>query len=232
MNQQRPLILIIEDEPQIRHFLRSTLLNHDYWLCEAATVRDGVAQATSRQPDIILLDLDLPNHDGLDMTRRLRGMLEAPIIVFSAHSQEDAKVAAFDAGADDYLTKPFGMNELLARIRVALRYMTRTVHRAREPLVVVGDVRVDLARRQVTVAGVEVHLTPIEYKLLTTLVEYMDQVVTHRELLEVTWGPDCAEKTQYLRVYIGHLRQKLEADPTHPRYLVTETGIGYRLRAE
>jgi two-component system KDP operon response regulator KdpE len=159
-------------------------------------------------------------------------MLEAPIIVFSAHNQESDKVAAFDAGADDYLTKPFGVDELLTRIQVALRYMTRTMHRAHEHLVAVGDVRVDLARRLVTVAGVEVHLTPIEYKLLTTLIEYMDQVVTHRELLEVAWGPDCADKTQYLRVYIGHLRQKLEADPTHPRYLVTETGIGYRLRAE
>jgi two-component system KDP operon response regulator KdpE len=232
MNDTRPLILIIEDEPQIRHFLHSTLVNQDYWLCEAATIQDGVVQATTREPDIVLLDLDLPDHDGLDVTRRLRGALEAPIIVFSAHSQEHDKVAALDAGADDYLTKPFGVDELLARIRVALRYTTRTIHRVREQLVVLGDLRVDLARRQVTVAGAEVHLTPTEYKLLTILVEYMNQVVTHRELLEVAWGPNCADKTHYLRVYMGQLRHKLEANPARPRYLITEPGVGYRLRAE
>jgi two-component system KDP operon response regulator KdpE len=231
MSDIGPLILLIEDELPIRRFLRATLTSHGYRLLEATTGRDGLAQAVSRQPDLIILDLGLPDIDGLDVTRQVREWTQTPIVVLSARGQERDKVAALDAGADDYLTKPFGVEELLARIRVALRHLARAAQGG-EPIFEVGELRVDLARRQVLVAGKQVHLTPIEYKMLATLIQHAGKVITHQQLLKAVWGPGYATETPYLRVYIGQLRHKLEADPARPRYLLTEPGVGYRLRAE
>ena len=227
-----PLILLIEDEPQMRRFLRAALESHDYRLVEAMTSREGLAQATSRNPDVILLDLGLPDGDGIELARRIREWSTTPIIVISARGKEQDKIAALDAGADDYLTKPFDVGELMARLRVALRHATRSGGAASEPVFSVGDLRVDLARRQVFVAGAEVHLTPTEYKLLTLLVHHAGRVLTHRQLLKEVWGPNAVEHSHYVRVYMTQLRHKLEADATRPRYLLTEPGVGYRLRVE
>ena len=225
-----PLVLLIEDEPQMRRFLKAALESHGYRLVEAPTAREGLAQATSRAPDVILLDLGLPDGDGIDLARRIREWATTPIIVISARGKEQDKVAALDAGADDYLTKPFGTDELLARLRVALRHTARAG--AEEPVFTVGDLRVDLPARRVFVGAAEVHLTPTEYKLLTTLVRDAGKVLTHRQLLNAVWGPNAVEHTHYLRVYMTQLRHKLEHDPTRPRYLQTEPGVGYRLNAE
>ena len=232
MSESSPLVLVIEDEPQIRRFLRATLSAHGYRLIEAATAQEGLMHAATRQPEIVILDLGLPDLDGLELTRQLREWSTVPIIVLSARGQESDKVAALDAGADDYLTKPFGVGELLARMRVALRHTARTTQEPGEAVFTVGDLRVDLARRQVFVTNQEVHLTPIEYKLLTTLVRYAGKVVTHHQLLREVWGPGASSETHYLRVYMGQLRHKLEANPARPRYLVTESGVGYRLRTD
>ena len=214
----------------MRRYLRAALESHDYRLVEATTSREGLAQATSRSPDIILLDLGLPDGDGIDLARRIREWASTPIIVISARGKEQDKVAALDAGADDYLTKPFGTDELLARLRVALRHSARATDD--DPVFTAGELRVDLAARHVSVDGAEVHLTPTEYKLLTTLVRNAGKVVTHRLLLKEVWGPNAVEHTHYLRVYMTQLRHKLERDPTRPRYLQTEAGVGYRLRLE
>ncbi len=231
MPDQGPLILIIEDEQPIRRFLRTTLVNHGYKLVEATTAQEGLAQAASRPPDLVILDLGLPDLDGLEVIRQLREWTTLPIIILSARGQESDKVAALDSGADDYLTKPFGVGELLARIRVLLRHAAR-VGEKEEPLFTTGDLKVDLAKRQVWVGDQEIHLTPIEYKLLTVLIRYAGKVVTHRELLKQVWGPGYAEESQYLRVYMTQLRHKLEADPARPRYLTTELGVGYRLKVD
>jgi len=230
--EQEPLVLVVEDEPQMRRFLRATLTTHGYRLVEAETAREGISQATAHNPDLVLLDLGLPDGDGLDVTRQLRGWTVVPIIVLSARGQESDKIDALDAGADDYLTKPFGAGELLARMRVALRHAARLTQDAVEPIFELGDLRVDLARRQVRRAGAEVHLTPIEYKLLVTLIKNAGKVITHRQLLREVWGPNAANQNHYLRVYMAQLRQKLEADSARPRYLVTEPGVGYRLKVE
>jgi two-component system, OmpR family, KDP operon response regulator KdpE len=227
-----PVVLLIEDEPQMRRFLRAALENEAYSLVEAATAREGLAQAAGRNPDVILLDLGLPDGDGIDLTRRIREWARTPIVVISARGQERDKVAALDAGADDYLTKPFGVGELMARLRVALRHAARGPDGSPDPVFAVGDLRVDLARRQVFVADQEVHLTPTEYKLLTTLVRHAGKVLTHRHLLKEVWGPNAVEHSHYVRVYMTQLRHKLEADPARPRYLLTEPGVGYRLQAE
>jgi len=232
MSESSPVVLVIEDEPQIRRFLRATLSAHGYRLVEAATAQEGLMHAATRQPEIVILDLGLPDLDGLELTRQLREWSAMPIIVLSARGQESDKVAALDAGADDYLTKPFGVGELLARMRVALRHTARIAQEPGEAVFTVGDLRIDMARRQVFVADQEVHLTPIEYKLLTTLVRYAGKVVTHHQLLREVWGPGASSETHYLRVYMGQLRHKLEANPTRPRYLVTESGVGYRLRTD
>jgi len=232
MSESAPVVLVIEDEPQIRRFLRATLSAHGYRLVEAATAQEGLMHAATRQPEIVILDLGLPDLDGLELTRQLREWSAMPIIVLSARGQESDKVAALDAGADDYLTKPFGVGELLARMRVALRHTARIAQEPGEAVFTVGDLRIDMARRQVFVANQEVHLTPIEYKLLTTLVRYAGKVVTHHQLLREVWGPGASSETHYLRVYMGQLRHKLEANPTRPRYLVTESGVGYRLRTD
>jgi len=226
-----PVVLLIEDEPQMRRFLRAALGNQEYELVEAATAREGLAQAAGRNPDLILLDLGLPDADGLDVTRQIREWSRTPIIVISARGQERDKVAALDAGADDYLTKPFGVGELLARMRVALRH-AQTTEGSGESVFEGGGVRVDLARRQVFRGQEEVHLTPLEYKLLVALVRHPGKVLTHRQLLKEVWGPNAVDQTHYLRVYMTQLRHKLEADPTQPRLLQTEPGVGYRLRVE
>ena len=227
-----PLILLIEDELPIQRFLRATLPAHGYRLLEASTGSDGLARAADYSPEVVLLDLGLPDIDGLEVTRRIREWSAVPIIVISARGQEQDKVAALDAGADDYLTKPFGTPELLARIRVALRHKALAGGAALEPVFTVGELRVDLAGRHVFVAEREVHLTPIEYKLLTTLVRHAGKVVTHRQLLNEVWGPHHQEQAHYVRVYMAQLRRKIEADPARPRYLQTETGVGYRLLSE
>ena len=226
------MVLLIEDEPQMRRFLRAALENEAYRLVEAATAREGLAQAAGRNPDVILLDLGLPDGDGIDVTRRIREWARTPIVVISARGQERDKVAALDAGADDYLTKPFGVGELMARLRVALRHAARAPGAPAEPVFAVGDLRVDLAHRRTFVADREVHLTPTEYKLLTTLIHHAGKVLTHRHLLREVWGPNAIEHSHYVRVYMTQLRHKLEADPARPRYLLTEPGVGYRLREE
>ncbi len=230
MSEPTPSLLIIEDETHMRRFLRAALVGNGYQVFEAETGADGLAQAGSRNPDLILLDLGLPDQDGLTVTESLRRWAKMPIIVLSARGKEEDKIKALDAGADDYLTKPFGIGELLARIRVALRHSARSESGASQ--FSMGDVKVDLARRQVTKADVEVHLTPIAYKLLATLIKYEGRVITHRQLLREVWGPNSSEQTQYLRVYMGQLRHKLEQNPSRPRYLTTESGVGYRLRTE
>jgi len=231
MSDVPPVVLVIEDEPQMRRFLKASLESHDYGLVEAGSAREGLAQATGRNPDVILLDLGLPDLDGIELTRRLREWARTPIIVISARGREQDKIAALDAGADDYLTKPFGVGELLARLRVALRHAVAPDDGG-EPVLAIGDLTVDLASRLVFRKGAEVHLTPIEYKLLATLARHAGKVVTHRQLLKEAWGPNAVEQTHYVRVYMTQLRHKLEDDPSRPRYLLTESGVGYRLKAE
>lgn len=229
---QEATILLIEDGSEIRKFLRTTLPAHGFRLYEASTAREGLIEAQARNPDLILLDLGLPDLEGSEVIRQVREWTSTPIIVLSARDQEQVKVAALDLGADDYVTKPFGINELLARIRAALRHASRSATDAGEQVFTLGDLKVDLGRRQVFVSGKEIHLTPIEYKLLTTLIRYAGKVLTHRQLLKEVWGPLHVEEGHYLRVYMRQLRNKLEKNPAHPRYLLTELGVGYRLRTE
>jgi two-component system KDP operon response regulator KdpE len=226
---EAPRILVVEDEQEIRRFLRASLSDKGYRLTESSTARDALAQAADERPDLILLDLGLPDADGLEVIRKLRGWTNTPIIVLSARGREADKVQALDEGADDYLTKPFGITELLARIRVALRHAAHDSTQADEPLFVEGDLRVDMEHRQVFVGEEEIRLTPIEYRLLVVLVKSAGKVVTHRQLLKQVWGPESVFETHYLRVYMTHLRRKLEPDPAQPRYLLTEPGVGYRL---
>jgi two-component system KDP operon response regulator KdpE len=227
-----PLILVIEDEPQIRRFLRATLTDHGYRLAEAETGKQGLTLAAAQPPDVVILDLGLPDIDGLEVARQLRDWSAVPIVVLSARGQEKDKVAALDAGADDYLTKPFGVGELLARIRVALRHAATAGREDGEALFSVGDLHVDLVARRVFVGDTEAHLTPIEYRLLTTLIRHAGKVLTHSFLLKEVWGPPHVQETHYLRVFMANLRHKLEADPARPRYLTTEQGVGYRLATE
>jgi two-component system KDP operon response regulator KdpE len=228
----RPVILMIEDDAQMRRFLRTTLSAHGFRVLEAATAADGVRTTAEHVPDVVLLDLGLPDLDGVEVARRLRGWSSIPIIVLSARDQEREKVRALDAGADDYLTKPFSLAELLARIRVALRHARQRDRRPDDSLFVSGPLRVDLGARRVFVGDREVHLTPIEFKLLATLVKNAGRVVTHGHLLQAVWGPTSGEQTNYLRVYMTHLRRKLEPDPSKPRLFSTETGVGYRLAVD
>jgi two-component system, OmpR family, KDP operon response regulator KdpE len=232
MAEPKPVVLLIEDEPQMRRFLRTALEPHGYDLVEAGTARDGLGHATAHNPDIVLLDLGLPDVDGLEVTRRIREWSRVPIIVLSARGQESDKVAALDAGADDYVTKPFAVGELLARMRVALRHALQADGGPEEPVFEIGDLRVDLAERRVQMAGTEIHLTPTEYKLLAVLARHAGRVITHRQLLKEVWGVNAIQHTHYLRVYMTQLRHKLERDPARPQYLQTELGVGYRLRGE
>jgi two-component system KDP operon response regulator KdpE len=227
-----PSVVLIEDEPQIRRFLRAALTGHGYRLFEAGSGEDGLIEAATRQPDLVILDLGLPDLDGLGVLARLREWTSVPVIVLSARGQERDKIAALDGGADDYVSKPFSVGELLARMRAALRRRDQLGEGAAATTFVVGDLSVDLARRHVLVGDKEIHLTPIEYKLLTTLTRHAGKVLTHRQLLKEVWGPAHTEDSQNLRFYVAQLRRKLEAVPARPRYLLTEPGVGYRLVAE
>jgi two-component system KDP operon response regulator KdpE len=227
LTDARASILVIEDEPEIRSFLRTSLATAGMKVVEAETGERGATSAGTHRPDLAIVDLGLPDFDGIEVIRRIRAWSKIPIIVLSARAQEQAKIDAFDAGADDYVTKPFGVGELLARIKVALRHASRPP--TGKETFSFGDVTVDLERRQVRRAGTEVHLTPIEFRLLACLGRHLGMVVTHRQLLRDVWGPSHVEDSHYLRIYIKQLRDKLEPDPVQPRYLLTETGLGYRL---
>lgn len=231
-SQNEPVAVVIEDEPPIRRFLRATLDGQGYRVFEAGTGEAGLVEAATRQPDVVIVDLGLPDIDGLEVIRRLREWSTVPIVVLSARGQEQDKIAALDAGADDYLSKPFGIGELLARMRVALRHAARFGQEAGESSFTQGDLSVDLARRRVLLHGQEVHLTPIEYRLLTSLVRHAGKVLTHRQLLKEVWGPSHTGETHHLRVHMAQLRRKLEVDSARPRYLLTEPGVGYRLAVD
>ena len=211
-------------------FLRTALVVREFRIVEAETGKEALVAATTHNPEVILLDLGLPDGDGIDLTRRIREWSRAPIIVISARGREADKVAALDAGADDYLTKPFGVNELLARIRVALRHAAQSSSESGSSAVDIGPLHLDLARREVTVAGSQVHLTPIEYRLLVLLAQNAGKMLTHRQILKEVWGPPYAGQTQYLRVFMAQLRRKIETDPARPKLLITEPGVGYRMR--
>jgi len=231
LNENLATILIVEDEQAIRRFVRSALEAEGFRVCEADGVQRGLIEAATRKPDLVVLDLGLPDGDGQDFIRDLRLWSPIPVIVLSARVDETDKVKALDAGADDYLIKPFGIGELLARIRVALRRRGQVTD-SPSPLVQLGDVSIDLVSRRITRGDEEIHLTPIEFRLLGELLAHPDKVLTHRQLLLAVWGPTFVEHNHYLRIYMGHLRQKLEQDPTLPRYLLTETGVGYRYHSE
>ena len=219
-------ILIIDDEPQIRKLLRVSLEAHGYVLTEASTGKDGIQQAAMSHPALIIVDLGLPDMDGKEVVRSIRDWSQSPIIILTARDQEQEKIATLDAGADDYITKPFGMGELLARMRVCLR---RTAAPDTSPILACGSLSVDQLQRRVTVDGHEVKLTPTEYDLIKVLIQHAGRVLTHKQLLSAVWGNAYNEDTHYIRVYIGQLRRKIEKDPTQPRYIITESGIGYRL---
>ncbi len=230
---QRPLptrVLIVEDDPQMRRLLRTTLKGHGHPVTEALTASEAISLATQHVPDLILLDLGLPDGDGIAVTRRLREFSRVPIIVLSARGRERDKVEALDAGADDYLTKPFGTGELMARIRVALRHAARAPDTPSDPSLVIGTLVIDPLKRVVTLRGSEVHLTPTEYRLLLHLAHNLDRVLTHRQILAEVWGPGHTRQTEYLRVFMLQLRRKLELDPARPQLIVTEPGVGYRMR--
>jgi two-component system KDP operon response regulator KdpE len=231
VEENRPMLLI-EDEPQMRRFLRITLQAQGYRLIESGTGEEGLKQAATRNPDIVLLDIGLPDIDGIEVTKRLREWNEVPIIIISAREQEEDKIRALDAGADDYLTKPFGAGELLARIRVALRHRVMLQSGQKDLEFILGDLRVDMAKRLVFLKDEEIHLTPIEYRLLTVLIKNAGKVVTHAHLLKEVWGPPYAGQTEYLRVYMAQLRRKLEKDSALPKFLINEPGIGYRLKVD
>lgn len=222
----KPVALVVDDETQIRRLLRVTLEGNGYRVLEASTGSDGLLEAAQRRPDVVILDLGLPDMDGVSVLKRLREWSQAPVLVLSVRDHEDDKVAALDHGASDYVTKPFNTAELLARLRVARRHSQPATDNS---VFRNGDLEVDLARRAVLVRGAEVRLTPTEYALLRLLVRHAGKVVTQRQLLTEVWGPKAAGQTHYLRVYMAHLREKLEAEPSKPRLLITEPGVGYRL---
>lgn len=228
MNETNPTVLIVEDERQIRRFMRSALESEGCRVMESECGQPALIEAGSCKPDLILLDLGLPDMDGVKFIHALRSWSAAPVIIVSARSDEQEKIRALDAGADDYLTKPFGVGELLARVRAQLRRQQHT-HNS-DSMVRFGDIEIDLARRHVSRAGIDIHLTPIEYRLLGVLLASAGRVLTHRHLLREVWGPGYAESNHYLRIYVGHLRQKLESDPAQPQHFLTETGVGYRFQ--
>jgi len=229
VSEEKELVLVVEDEPQMRRFLRASLGAEGYRVREAWTVADGIREVAAEHPDVVLLDLGLPDGDGLDLVRRVREWSRVPVVVVSARGREEETVAALDAGADDYLPKPFGTKELLARLRVALRHGSRPSPDAISPVLAFGRWRIDLAARRVEVSGREVRLTRTEYNLLALLARHAGKVLTHRQILREVWGPNAVEQTHYLRVYLARLREKLEVNPADPKLFVTEAGVGYRL---
>jgi two-component system, OmpR family, KDP operon response regulator KdpE len=232
MASNEPLVLVVDDEAPIRRFLHAALAGHGFRYAEAATAAEALEKVIALKPDVVLLDLGLPDRDGLELLHELRGWSSVPVVVLSARDREPDKVTALDHGADDYLSKPFGVSELLARLRVALRHSAAAGAGGAPPVFVNGDLSVDLAARRVTVAGRQVHLTPHEFKLLALLVKHAGKVLTHRQLLRDVWGPEYGDENHYVRVYMAQLRRKLEADPARPRWLQTEPGVGYRLRVD
>ena len=227
-----PVILLCEDEKQMRRFVHLALSAQGYKVVDAENGTEALQQAAAHVPDLVLLDLGLPDMDGLEVVTRLREWYTGPIIIVTARETESEKVKVLDGGADDYITKPFGAEELSARIRVALRRTARSPADPKSAVMTVGNIKLDLGRRLVFVNQQEVHVTPIEYKLLTVLMKHVDKVLTHKQLLDQVWGPGHAHQMQYLRVYMTQLRRKLEENPARPRHLVTEPGVGYRLRSE
>ena len=225
-------ILLIEDERQMRRFLRVTLQSEKYGLIEAETAAEGLSQAATRSPDIVLLDLGLPDMDGLEVIKKMREWSAVPIIVISAREQEGDKIKALDEGADDYLTKPFGAGELLARIRVALRHAVPKSQDQRDAIFTAEDLSIDFLKRQIHRGDREIHLTPIEYRLLVLLVRNVGRVMTHRQILKEVWGPSYIEQTHYLRVFMNQLRKKIETDSARPHFLLNEPGIGYRFKPD
>jgi two-component system KDP operon response regulator KdpE len=232
MSHKSPIVLIVDDELPIRKFLGASLASAGYRIDEASTGRQALQHAAQQPPDLVILDLGLPDIDGQEILTQLREWLSAPIIVLSARDQEQQKITALDNGADDYLAKPFSTGELLARIRAALRHASTATSNSNLKTFELADLKVDLASRRVFTRGNEVHLTPIEYKLLTTLIHDAGKVLTHRQLLKEVWGPQRVDETHYLRVFMANLRRKLEVDPARPRYLLTEQGVGYRFASE
>ncbi|UZR28876.1 response regulator [Methylococcus mesophilus] len=230
MSGPNPVIVVIEDDPQMRRFLRTSLRSHGFQVFEADTGGRGIIEAGLRKPEVVILDLGLPDMDGVEVVKALREWTALPIIVLSARSTEEHKIEALDAGADDYLTKPFGIGELIARIRVALRHSATGAVNSPGEGYANGGLRIDLLRRTVTVGEREIRLTPTEYRLLAALARHAGKVLTHRQLLVEVWGPTHVEDSHYLRIYMSQLRQKLETDPAKPEYLITESGVGYRLR--
>lgn len=230
MTSGRPVVVVIEDEPQIRRFLRTSLDANEFTVHEAETGKQGLVECATRRPEVVILDLGLPDMNGVEVIRQLREWSKVPVVVLSARSQETDKVAALEAGADDYVVKPFGMGELVARLRVALRH-SATAGAEAQSVFSAGELEVDLLNRRVRRAGADVHLTPTEYRLLVVLVKHPGKVLTQRFLLKEVWGPGYAESAHYLRIYMANLRKKLEADPAQPRHLLTETGVGYRFDA-
>jgi two-component system, OmpR family, KDP operon response regulator KdpE len=228
MAESQPVAILIEDERQIRRFVRTALEAEGWSVVEAETMRQGLADAGTRKPDLIILDLGLPDGDGMEFLRELRGWSKVPVIVLSARVDEQDKIEALDGGADDYLTKPFGVGELLARVRAASR-RHQEAGAAPGAVFEFGDVKIDLSHRTVEKRGTQIHLTPTEYRLLTLLIANAGKVLTHRQILREVWGPSHSEDGHYVRVYMGHLRQKLEDDPAQPKHILTETAVGYRL---
>jgi two-component system KDP operon response regulator KdpE len=230
MANSKPVVVVIEDDPPIRRFLRTGLSTHGFVVFEADYGRQGIIEAGVRKPDLIILDLGLPDMEGVEVIRAIREWSAIPIIILSARSAEQSKIEALDAGADDYLTKPFGLGELLARTRVALRHWFRMPEQNPSGVFTTGNLQVDLLNRWVRIGDQEIHLTPIQYRLLSALVQNAGKVMTHHQILKEVWGPSHTESSHYLRIYMSQLRQKLEEDPTQPKYLLTESGVGYRLK--
>lgn len=231
MTKTASVIIVIEDDPAIRRFLRTGLSTQDFIVFEADTGKQGIIEVETRKPDLVILDLGLPDMDGVEVIKAIRAWSAIPIIILSARSSEQHKIDALDAGADDYLTKPFGFGELLARIRVALRHAIKPQEHIQGGVFVTANLKVDLLNRVVSIDEQEIHLTPIQYRLLTVLVQHANRVLTHQQILKEVWGPSYQENAHYLRIYMSQLRQKLEADPTQPRFLLTESGVGYRLKS-
>jgi two-component system KDP operon response regulator KdpE len=230
MANSKPVVVVIEDDPPIRRFLRTGLSTHGFVVFEADNGRQGIIEAGVRKPDLIILDLGLPDMEGVEVIRAVREWSAMPIIILSARSAEQSKIEALDAGADDYLTKPFGLGELLARTRVVLRHWFRMPEQNLSEVFTTGNLKVDLLNRWVHIGDQEIHLTPTQYRLLSILVQNAGKVLTHRQILKDVWGPSNTENSHYLRIYMSQLRQKLEVDPTQPKYLLTESGVGYRLK--
>jgi len=230
MAKTDPVIIVIEDDPPIRRFLRTGLSTHGFTVFEADTGKQGIVEVGIRKPDLVILDLGLPDMDGVDVIKAIRAWSDIPIIILSARSSEQHKIDALDAGGDDYLTKPFGFGELLARIRVALRHSIKPNEQMQGDVFVTANLKVDLHNRLVSIDGQEIHLTPIQYRLLAVLIKHAGKVLTQQQILKEVWGPSYQENAHYLRIYMSQLRHKLEADPTQPKFLLTESGVGYRLK--